>query len=181
MQSDKQVIKKYLNGDDSAFDELYGRYRLPLYAYLSRLAPGQSQLVDDLFQKTWMKVVAYLPRYEDRQTFLAWSMRISHNLLIDHFRKENRRYMDELPEDVSCSDHVPGESLVFGELSDALKRAISKLPNEQRQVLDLRQENIPFKEIAVIQGVSLNTALGRMHYAVKRLRDLLKSWDQPHG
>jgi len=177
MLSDNQLIKKYLKGDDRAFDELYGRYRLQLYSYLNRLAPGKSQLVDDLFQKTWMKVVANLSRYQDRQTFLAWSMRIAHNLLIYHYRKENRRYMDELPDEISCSGSVPGESLIFGELSAALKRAISTLPSEQRDVVNLRQENVSFKEIATIQGVSLNTALGRMHYAVKRLRSLLKSWE----
>ena len=175
--TDNQLIKKYLKGDDDAFDELYNRYRLQLYAYLNRLAPGKSQLVDDLFQKTWMKVVANLQKYEDRQTFLAWSMRIAHNLLIDHFRKENRRYMDELPEEVSCESSMPVENLIFGELSEALGKAINTLPNEQKEVIKLRQANVSFKEIATIQQVSLNTALGRMHYAVKRLRHVMKSWE----
>ena len=175
--TDNQLIKRYLKGDDQAFDELYNRYRLQLFSYLNRLAPGKSQLVDDLFQKTWMKVVANLDRYQDRQTFLAWSMRIAHNLMIDHYRKENRRYMDELPEEVSCNSAMPGERLVFGELSDALRSAINALPIEQKEVIELRQANVSFKEIAVIQQVSLNTALGRMHYAVKRLRSLLKSWE----
>ena len=93
IMTDNQLIKRYLKGDDQAFDELYNRYRLQLFSYLNRLAPGKSQLVDDLFQKTWMKVVANLDRYQDRQTFLAWSMRIAHNLMIDHYRKENRRFM----------------------------------------------------------------------------------------
>ena len=175
--SDNQLIKRYLKGDDRAFDELYNRYRLQLFSYLNRLVPGKSQLVDDLFQKTWMKVVANLHRYEDRQTFLAWSMRIAHNLMIDHYRKENRRYMDELPDEVSTNSDVPGERLLFGELTEALQRAINSLPNEQKEVIELRQANVSFKEIAVIQQVSLNTALGRMHYAVKRLRSILKTWE----
>jgi len=175
--TDNQLIKRYLKGDDRAFDELYNRYRLQLFSYLNRLASGKSQLVDDLFQKTWMKVVANLHRYQDRQTFLAWSMRIAHNLLIDHYRKENRRYMDELPEEVSCDSDLPSEKIVFGELTEALRKAINTLPIEQKEVIELRQANVSFKEIAIIQKVSLNTALGRMHYAVKRLRSLLKTWE----
>ena len=176
-KSDRELIDLYLKGSNEAFDEFYGRYRRQLYAYLNRMLPGQSQLADDMFQRAWVKVIAKLPVYEERQTFLAWSIRIAHNLVIDHFRKENRRATSVLEGDVEHKHYdKPDKDLASGELGWAISRAVEQLPEEQKEVFLLRQQEVSFKDIAVIQQTSLNTAIGRMHYALRKLRTILKDW-----
>ena len=84
---DYSLIKLYLGGNAGQFDILYERYKRQIYSYLNKMLPGQSAAADDLFQQTWIKIIRQLPRYENKQRFLAWAMRIAHNLAIDHFRK----------------------------------------------------------------------------------------------
>jgi RNA polymerase sigma-70 factor, ECF subfamily len=176
-KSDPELISLYLKGSNEAFDEFYTRYRRQLFAYLNRMLPGQPQLADDMFQRAWVKIIAKLPVYQERQTFLAWAIRISHNLVIDHFRKENRRATSVLEGDVEMSSvEKPDKKLDAGELGTAISQAVGLLPDDQREVFLLRQQEISFKEIAVIQEISLNTAIGRMHYALKKLRSVLKDW-----
>ena len=177
-QDDMSLIRTYLQGNQDALAELQERYRRPLYSYLNKMLPGQSALVDDLFQSTWMKVVDKLNKYQDKQKFVSWLFRIAHNNAIDHFRKQKNRQsvdIDELQLEASSS-LIPWQEISSGELGKAIEEAVDKLPDEQREVFLLRQENVAFKDIAEIQGCTLNTVLGRMHYAVNKLRTLLKDW-----
>ena len=176
--SDKELIKLYLNQDDEAFEILYSKYKNAVYSYLNKLIPGQTVLVDDLFQQTWVKVVKNLGKYRDNQNFLAWVVRISRNLSIDYFRKEGRKKTSSMEgvEVVGSALELPSSGLECGELGAAIANAVEALPLEQKEVFVLRQQNVSFKEIAVIQKTTLNTTLGRMHYAVNKLRTVLKEW-----
>jgi len=179
--SDIELIERYLSNDCSAFDILYNRYRKQLYAYLNRLLPGQYAVADDIFQQTWVKVIRRLPDYKDSQKFLAWVMRISHNLTIDYFRKNKREilYEDSEKSILFSSDNLqPWMKLDRKELLEAISGCVDKLHLEQREVFLLRQEDIGFKEIAEIQNSSINTALGRMQYALKNLRNCMQSWNK---
>ena len=178
--SDLTLIRQFLHGDAEAFDTLYFRYRKQLYSYLNKLLPGQHALVDDIFQQAWIKVIRNLPDYKDSQKFLAWIMRIAHNLTIDYFRKNKREVVFEQNgnEKIFSSDtSQPWMELDKSELADALEQCIEKLPGEQKEVFILRQDALGFKEIAQIQRTSINTALGRMQYALRNLRKcLMREW-----
>ena len=176
--SDKELIELYLNQDDEAFEILYSKYKNAVYSYLNKLIPGQTVLVDDLFQQTWVKVIKNLVKYRDNQNFLAWVVRISRNLSIDHFRKEGRKKTSSIEgvEAVGSALDLPSCGLESGELGMAIQNAVEALPMEQKEVFVLRQQNVSFKEIAEIQKTTLNTTLGRMHYAVNKLRTVLKEW-----
>ena len=174
---DHELIAAYRRGDADQFEVLYQRYRRPLYGYLNRMLPGQAATVDDLFQQTWLKAIDNLERYEDRQTFFSWLARIAHNAAIDHLRREKQQPDVPLDDvDVSEEKEVPWQSLSAAELGRAVEKAVAQLPPDQREVLLLRQQGVPFKEIAALQGAPLNTVLGRMHYAVNRLREILRDW-----
>ena len=174
--SDGDLIRRYTDGDDGAFDILYGRYRRQLYAYLNRLLPGQPQLADDMYQQTWTRVLENLPRYREKQRFLSWAFRIAHNLAVDYFRRD--AHVDR----VEIDERLPGQTpeawrdMDRRDLGAALARAVEALSPEQREVFLLRQQDVPFKEIATIQQTGINTVLGRMHYAVRNLRGLLADW-----
>lgn len=174
--SDAELVKQAAAGDEGAFALLYQRYRLPLYGFLNRKLYRQQALTDDLFQQTWIKVSNNLKGYEERQKFSSWLFRIAQNLVIDHFRQAASRQTDEIEE-----RHAQTEATGWDDLDDAerfakLWAAVETLPPEQREVVLLRQREVPFKEIAVIQKASINTVLGRMHYAVKALRKQLGEW-----
>lgn len=173
-ESDASLIKRCLNGSDEAFDKLYARYRLPLYSYLNRLLASHNQEADDLFQKTWFKASESLDRYKHKEKFLAWLCRIAHNLVMDFFRSHVSDETEEVSENLTIHTASPEEIMMNGEFDAALKVAITQLPQEQQNVIKLRLDGIPFKEIADRQKISLNTALGRMHYAIMNLRKLLE-------
>ncbi|MBT3286459.1 MAG: sigma-70 family RNA polymerase sigma factor [Victivallales bacterium] len=172
--NDLKLIRRCQAGDQDAFEGLYGRYRLQLYSYLGKMLSGNSHLVDDLFQQTWIRVLDNLGRYEHRQRFISWLFRIAHNLVVDHVRRHARREMVEV--DDRLADESVGEAWEDMD-RETLLRAVAKgaetLSPEQQEVLALRQQGVPFREIAEIQDASINTVLGRMHYAVKRLRRML--------
>lgn len=178
---DMTLIRNYLDGAAGAFDVLYDRYRLPLYAYLNRLLPGRSAQVDDVFQQTWIRAIDRLGSYRHEEKFSAWLMRIAHNFAIDHFRAEKRRgesSMDDgletaLPDSPAES---PWRTLDSQELGEAIEQAVADLPPDLREVFLLRREDVPFREIARIQNCSINTCLGRMQYALKQLRKALGRW-----
>ena len=174
--SDGQLIQRYRDGDENAFEILYERYRRQLYAYLNRQLPGQPAVVDDLYQKTWLRILDNLHRYRDRQKFLSWAFRIAHNLAVDHFRRDGRRQELPVDERIPSKRKIPREQADMGDLRQVLEQAVQELPHLQKEVFLLRQQDIPFKDIAAIQKVSINTALGRMHYAVRRLRERLREY-----
>lgn len=174
--SDRDLVELCRTGDDDAFNELYGRYRLPLFAYLHRLLPGNKPLVDDFFQQVWIRAVRNWERYTDQQLLLAWLCRIAHNLVMDHFRSNANREMVEISENLLAETFNPEEILQQQKLDEAVQDAIEKLPPEQKEIVRLRAQGISFKDIAEQKKISLNTALGRMHYAVKNLQKMLEDF-----
>jgi RNA polymerase sigma-70 factor (ECF subfamily) len=179
--SDSELINSFLKDELSAFEALYERYKKQLYAYLHRLLPGQHALVEDIFQQTWIKVINQLHGYRHNQKFLAWVIRISHNLAIDHFRRTKRDGQSDFEDDknplLSDEKYEAWKNIDRAELSEALENCIRKLPADQREVFLLRQEDISFKEISEIQKCSINTALGRMQYALRNLQKQLSEWN----
>jgi RNA polymerase sigma-70 factor (ECF subfamily) len=171
--TDSELITHCRQGDTQAFDELYRRYRLPLYSYLNRLVPGRSHAVDDLFQQTWVKVLENLERYAEQQRFVSWLFRIAHNVAVDHLRQELRHEMVEVTETMAVAETVPWEAMDREALLAAVAEATASLAADQREVLLLRQRGLSFREIAEVQQTNINTVLGRMHYAVKNLRKRL--------
>jgi len=168
--TDSELITHCRAGDTRAFDELYERYRLPLYSYLNRIVPGRSHAVDDLFQQTWVKVLESLDRYAEQQRFVSWLFRIAHNVAVDHLRREARYDMVEVTESVAVAETVPWEAMDRQALLAAVHQATAGLAPEQREVVLLRQRGLSFREIADVQDTNINTVLGRMHYAVRNLR-----------
>lgn len=173
--TDSELITHCRAGDTRAFDELYERYRLPLYSYLNRVVPGRSHAVDDLFQQTWMKVLENLDRYTEQQRFVSWLFRIAHNVAVDHLRREGRYEMVEVTESAAVVETAPWEAMDRQALLAAVREATASLAPEQREVLLLRQRGLSFREIADVQASNINTVLGRMHYAVRNLRRRLEA------
>jgi len=171
--ADSELITRCRDGDDKAFETLYQRYRLQLYSYLNKLLPGQAPLVDDLYQQTWLRALEVLDGYQEQNRFLSWLFRIAHNLAVDHIRRESKREFVGLDERLPDPGAAPWERMDEAEIRSRLGKAILELPPDQREVVLLRQQGVPFKEIAEIQQANVNTVLGRMHYAVKKLQQLL--------
>ena len=171
---DFKLIRNYLSGDNGSFDIIYNRYKLPLYRYLNDVFNDQNNVTDDIFQQTWLNAIRHMDRYENREKFYAWLVRIAHNLVIDYFRSQQRRGEEELGSDqedsLMGSDSAdPFEQMETKEQENILRRAVAELSPELREVFLLRQENLTFREIAEIQQCSLNTCLARMQYALKNL------------
>jgi RNA polymerase sigma factor (sigma-70 family) len=171
--NDKILVERCRGGDDASFTELYNRYRLQLFSYLHRLLPSDKSLVDDLFQQVWIKAVRNWHRYTDQQLLLAWLCRIAHNLVMDHYRSSAGKETVEIDENLMADTFNPEEALNQQKLDDALNEAIGQLPSDQQEIVLLRIQGISFKEIADQKQISINTALGRMRYAVLGLRKLL--------
>lgn len=174
--NDIELLTLCKQGRDDAFDVLYNRYRLQLFSYLHRLLPGKSDRVDDFFQQVWIKATRNLEHYTDQQRFLAWLCRIAHNLVMDFYRSNGNAEDIEVPETIAANSPTPDRELRDQQLEDALGKAILKLPPDQQEIIRLRNEGIAFKDIADRKGISLNTALGRMHYAVLNLRKMLADY-----
>jgi len=172
--TDSVLVTRLKAGDEKSFEILYNRYRLQLYSYLNKMLKNQSALVDDLFQQTWIKVYKNIDKYHDEQKFISWLFRVSHNLTIDYFRKESRKKHTELNENLPELRDLPWQKAVKQEINIAVQDAINQLPEIQKEVILLRQQGVAFKKIATIQDVSINTVLGRMHYAVKKIQQILQ-------
>lgn len=175
---DAELIRRYVGGDEAAFEELYFRYRRLLYGFLNNLIRGDAAAVDEVFEETWLRVIAELPRYRDDGKFGAWLFRIARNKYFDRYRRQSRRKEAELSEPVmavAIDETLPEPDLALNnqQLQELIGRAMDELSPEQREVFLLRQNDVGFKEIAEIQHCSLNTALSRMQYAVKNLRRIL--------
>ena len=172
--TDAELIKQYLSGQTDAFEMLYHRYRKQVYAYLNGMLPGQMATVDDLFQKSWLKVIDKLPSYRDEGRFIAYILRIARNQALDWLRSQ-KNVVCLADGDGMAKTELPSPDREYEnhEIGKAIAGAVVKLPAEQREVFLLRQQDVPFKEIAAIQAVSVNTVLGRMRYAVENLRRVL--------
>lgn len=179
--SDKELVMRYQAGDVSSFQILVDRYQNKVYSYIMMLVRDR-QLADDLFQDTFLKIIRTIKggAYKEEGKFIQFAMRIAHNLIIDYFRKEKRLPMvDPTKEDYDMlanarlKDPSVEERIVTEQIYDDLRKMIDRLPDEQREVLNLRfYSDMSFKEIADVTNVSINTALGRMRYALINLRKI---------
>jgi len=181
--NDQELVQAYIKGDQSAIETLINRHRSKVYTYILLTIKNQP-LAEDLFQETFIKVIQSLRRgkYRDNGRFLSWVIRIAHNLIIDHFRKEKQ--MNSVSNDDSevdlfnskkLSDDNIEDLIVNNQIKAEIRALINELPNDQREVVLLRHYgNLSFKEIAEQTDVSINTALGRMRYALINLRKMIK-------
>ncbi len=171
MNADFELIQQYLNGNSSAFEQLYNRYRVQLYSYIYHLLGSDYRSnVDDIYQQTWIDAIKRLAKFKDNGSFYSWLIRIGHSRFIDHCRK-NKIKFSKMPEQAD-SNNTPGKKMILSEQTALLNQYIDKLSPEMKEVVLLRQDNIPFKEIADIQKVSINTVLSRMNYALKKLKKM---------
>lgn len=181
--SDKELVESYLNGNQSSFEVLLNRHQSRVFAYIHMLVKDR-QLADDIFQDTFIKVIRTLKggTYSEEGKFIQWVMRIAHNLIIDHFRKSKRLpLVDNGPDDyrtadlLGLSDKNVEEQIITDQIHEDIRKMIDFLPSEQREVLYLRlYSEMSFKEIAEMTNVSINTALGRMRYALINMRKMVK-------
>jgi RNA polymerase sigma-70 factor (ECF subfamily) len=175
--SDKDLIRLYLKGDDKAFNVLFSRYSSRIYTAIY-LFVNDTDEANDIFQETFIKIIDTIRKgkYNEEGKFVQWALRIANNLCIDHFRKNKRSKIIKTNDDFDIFDTIPAsenqESAIIKEQTyKAVRRVIEELPVEQKEVLMLRMyAELSFKEIAQLTGVSINTALGRMRYALINLK-----------
>ena len=180
---DSQLVKQYIKGDEKAIEALINRHNSRLTGFIYSKV-GDRELTEDIFQDTFMKVIRTLKKgaYNEEGKFLPWVMRIAHNLIIDHFRKHNRMPMYNSRESYNIfsllgDDKLDVERQLIKEQIDSdLLKIIKELPEDQQEVLEMRiYKDMSFKEISDNTGVSINTALGRMRYALINLRKLVEA------
>ena len=179
--TDEQLVVLYAEGNNSAFDFLLERHKSGVYSYIYFVVRNR-ELTEDIFQETFMKAIVTIKqgRYVENGKFRAWINRIAHNLIIDNFRQEKNEQTisnDECEVDLfnnfKLSDGTIEDNLVKAQIMSDVKRLVGYLPEPQKEVLVMRYyQDLSFKEIADITGVSINTALGRMRYAILNLRRL---------
>jgi RNA polymerase sigma factor (sigma-70 family) len=179
---DKALIDRYLNGSEAALETLINRYKSKIYTHVIILVKDR-ETAEDIFQDTFIKVINTLKtgRYNEEGKFLPWVIRIAHNLAIDHFRKVKKMPMSRSDEDydifgtISLSDNSIEHDIVQDQIYADVRKLIDLLPEEQRQVVIMRHyQGMSFKEISETTNVSINTALGRMRYAVLNIRKIVE-------
>ncbi|MFM2286329.1 MAG: hypothetical protein RLZZ543_1826 [Bacteroidota bacterium] len=179
---DQVLVHNYINGQEEALSELVNRHQQKVYTYI-RMLVKDSALAEDIFQDVFVKVIHTLKsgNYNEEGKFLPWIMRIAHNLSIDHFRRAKRIPVVQPKDDFDIfrtlrieEDNVE-DKMVRDQILKDVKKLIRELPAEQQEVLILRHyADMSFQEIADFTNVSINTALGRMRYALINLRKIVK-------
>lgn len=181
VMTDEELVITYAAGDNTAFDILLSRHKQSVYNYIYFIVRNR-ELAEDIFQETFVKAIVTIKqgRYTENGKFRAWINRIAHNLIIDNFRQEkgeNTISNDESPVDLfnnpAICDGTIEDVLVKEQILCDVRNLIRFLPDNQREVLEMRYyQDMSFKEISDVTGVSINTALGRMRYAILNLRRL---------
>jgi RNA polymerase sigma-70 factor (ECF subfamily) len=181
-KTDYELITSFINGDERSIELLILRHKSKIYSYIS-LYIRSRDLADDVFQDTFLKVVQSIRagRYQDDGKFVSWVMRIAHNLIIDHFRHEKQMgivltddYEADLFNSRRLSEDNVEDVMVRRQVMRDVRHLISELPEDQREVVIMRHyAGMSFKEIADMTGVSINTALGRMRYALINMRRMM--------
>jgi len=178
--SDKELIERYLKGDNTSFEILLKRHKSRLFAFIMSKVKHKS-IAEDVFQDTFIKVINSLQKgnYNEEGKFLPWVMRIAYNLVIDHFRKQSKIRNVRPTEEFNIFDLINNgnrgqdEEMIRKRVHSDLNILIKDLPQDQMEVLRMRYfEDMSFKDISEITGVSINTALGRMRYALINIRNL---------
>jgi RNA polymerase sigma-70 factor (ECF subfamily) len=179
--TDAVLVSAYIEGDESALSDLVTRHKQRIFSFIYSKVFDRD-VTEDIFQDTFIKVIRTLKRgaYNEEGKFLPWVMRIAHNLVIDHFRKNNRMPKFENSGDfnifsvLSDSALNAEKSMIKGQVENDVRRLIEELPEDQKKVLLMRiYRDMSFKEISEQTGVSINTALGRMRYALINLRKVI--------
>ena len=179
--TDEQWVKAYAEGSKSAFDQLLKRHQNRIFNYILRIIKNED-IANDIFQETFVKAINTIRqgRYTENGKFPAWISRIAHNLIIDYYRQEKAENLQSsdltdvniLNRKELCEQTIE-DIIISDQIREDVKYLIQELPDLQREVLEMRYyKNLSFKEIAEITGVSINTALGRMRYAILNLRRL---------
>ena len=181
--SDNSLVKQFIDGNQSAIEILITRHKKRVFTYIF-LVVKNHHLAEDIFQDTFIKVIRSLKtgKYTENGKFISWVLRISHNLIIDHFRKEkllNTTSNDDSSIDLFNSPKFSEENIedkiVYDQITSDVRLLIDELPDDQKQVILMRHfQGLSFKEIADQTDVSINTALGRMRYALINLRKLIE-------
>lgn len=179
---DAVLVKNYIGGDENALACLIKRHQSKIYGFIYSKVTDRD-IADDIFQDTFIKVIKTLKcnAYNEEGKFLPWVMRIAHNLIVDHFRRNKKMPMFRETEEFSIfsimSDNSPNieSRIITSQVENDVKRLIEELPDDQKEVLQMRMyQDMSFKEIADTTGVSINTALGRMRYALMNLRKVIE-------
>lgn len=181
--TDEQLVAAYASGDNEAFDTLLMRHKSRLFTYIVQMVRDRN-LADDIFQEAFVKAITTIRqgRYNDLGKFSAWITRIARNLAIDSFRAEKSEATvstDDANFDIlnrrELSEETVEDAMIDLQIERDVRRLVDELPESQREVLMMRfYRNLSFKEIAELTGVSINTALGRMRYAVLNMRRLAR-------
>lgn len=180
--TDAVLVSNYIKGDESSISILINRHKQRIYSFIYSKVLDRD-ITEDVFQDTFIKVINTLKRgaYNEEGKFLPWVMRIAHNLVIDHFRKNNRMPKFDNSGEFSIfsvlsdGDLNAEKKLIKSQVEEDVRRLIEELPEDQKQVLVMRMYNeMSFKEISEKTGVSINTALGRMRYALINMRKIIE-------
>jgi RNA polymerase sigma-70 factor (ECF subfamily) len=179
--TDAELVSNYIKGDESALSVLITRHKQKIYSFIYSKVYDRD-VTEDVFQDTFIKVIRTLKlgKYNEEGKFLPWVMRIAHNLVIDHFRKNSRMPKFDNNQEFNIFSVISDSSLnaektiIKEQVQEDVRRLIEELPEDQKQVLVMRMYNdMSFKEISENTGVSINTALGRMRYALINLRKVI--------
>lgn len=181
--SDRVLLNNYLSGDRSAISELIERHSQRVRSYIGMMVKDDD-VADDIFQETFIKAVKVIDEggYTDSGKFLSWVLRIAHNRVLDHFRREkSSRQLNEKEAgydvlgSLRIAENTVEDNIVHNELMETVRHLVEELPDDQREVVRLRYySKLSFQEIAEQTEVSINTALGRMRYALINLRRMIK-------
>lgn len=183
MLSDEELVKNFIAGNVTCIDVLIDRHKAKVFSYIM-MCVKQQELAEDIFQEAFIRVIKTLKKgnYSDTGKFSSWVMRIAHNLIIDHYRKQknqvmisNDNYEFDLFNSTRFSDKSIEDKMVFEQILSELNSLVKLLPDNQREVVEMRHyKGLSFKEIAEETNVSINTALGRMRYALMNLRRMME-------
>lgn len=184
--TDETLVALYAQGNNEAFDALLERYKERIYSYIY-YSTRDTEQTEDIFQETFVKAIITIQqgRYNENGKFGAWLTRIAHNLIIDFFRQEKQEadisYDNEeynLLNDIRFSETTIENEMINHQILTDVRKLVDFLPNDQREVVQMRfYQNLSFKEIAECTGVSINTSLGRMRYAILNMRRLAEKHD----
>ena len=184
--TDEQLVVSYSEGNNQAFDILLSRYENRLFSYIYFIVRN-NELAEDIFQDTFVKAITTIRqgRYTENGKFPAWITRIAHNLIIDYFRQEKNENVVsnddsevDLLNNINLSERTIESEIIEGQIKDDVRELVKLLPDNRREVVYMRfYQNLSFKEIAEATGASINTALGRMRYAILNLRRMAEERD----